>query len=226
MKTDQNATKHNLHGAMLCGAVVLLLGVSGCGQGNDDQFTDDVAVEAATETETEDANGADAEAVETDVDDVTTSGVVNLDESEPADNDNQVMRIYDAPEGVTLEDIELDGHDLIITMPTGDVLRIEDGAINFDSLEVDGVVFEIADPDFMPCRLPQGMEGYSCVSPNSRIYEAPDGVTLNDIALDGRDLLITMPTGEILRIEDAQESFDAIMIDSIAFPIFDDAVIE
>jgi hypothetical protein len=54
-----------------------------------------------------------------------------------------VGNVYDAPEGVTLQNITTEGQDLLVTLPSGDQIRIEDAAAQFDSVEIGGLVFPL-----------------------------------------------------------------------------------
>jgi len=61
-----------------------------------------------------------------------------------ATNPNALVQgVYDAPTGVTLDDIDTQGADLLVTLPTGDVLRIEDAVSQFGQVEIAGVLFSI-----------------------------------------------------------------------------------
>lgn len=60
--------------------------------------------------------------------------------------DAQVSRVYQAPEGVTILDIEQDGPDLIVALPDGEIMRIENGMESYDSILIDGLVFPLANP--------------------------------------------------------------------------------
>jgi len=56
-------------------------------------------------------------------------------------------------------------------------------------------------------------------APVTGIYQAPEGVELTDIAIQGVDLLITMPDGDVVRIEDAADQFSQVQIGELTFTL-------
>jgi len=59
----------------------------------------------------------------------------------------------------------------------------------------------------------------------SRIYVVPEGVTFDGVSVDGSDLLVTLPTGEQIRIEDADALYDTFEVDGLIFPVIYEEII-
>jgi len=222
MTKEFGTTGGALRGVMISGAVALAFSLSACGSGGENQAAEAVTDEQVTNEQVTDEQATAEQKVE----DVTDEAMEAPSETDTAEVRDELGRVIDAPDGVAFEDISTEGRDLIFTLPDGELERIENGLDYFDSVAIGDSIFPIVPTDLITCGPAPDEEVSSCASPPSRIYELPEGVRLEDVALEGDDILVTLPTGKVLRFKNARETYDFIMMDGMLFPIPYDGIAE
>ncbi|PWE18606.1 hypothetical protein DDZ18_03100 [Marinicauda salina] len=119
-------------------------------------------------------------------------------------------QVYIAPLGVELADIDVAGDDLLVKLPHGDVIEIANGAVDYPFVQIDGMVFPLGVGG--PAAPAAAIQGGS-------VYVAPESVALENVDVDGDDLVITLPNGEEVRIEGGALQYQFIEIDGLIFPL-------
>jgi hypothetical protein len=100
---------------------------------------------------------------------------------------------YVVPAGVGIEDLTIEGRDLLVMLPNGEQIRVEGAVDNFDSFEIDGAVF----PFLLPSPVP-GTDGEQDLR-RARVSEMADGWNPEPVyhyAFDAMDPSLSVSAGE------------------------------